>query len=82
MPGSTSNLTGGSTATFSPKTNTPTTMVKINYGFEKRRKEMEKKRKKEEKKRAKAEGKKSDATESQNVETSESGTSEIGTQES
>ncbi len=34
-------------------------MVKINYGFEKRRKEMEKKRKKEEKKRAKAENKES-----------------------
>jgi len=31
-----------------------TTMVKINYGFEKRRKEMEKKRKKEEKLKAKA----------------------------
>jgi hypothetical protein len=29
-------------------------MVKINYGFEKRRKEMEKKRKKEEKLKAKA----------------------------
>ena len=29
-------------------------MVKINYGFEKRRKEMEKKRKKEEKAKAKA----------------------------
>ena len=34
-------------------------MVKINYGFEKRRKEMEKKRKKEEKKKAKAENKES-----------------------
>jgi len=32
-------------------------MVKINYGFEKRRKEMEKKRKKEEKMKAKAEAK-------------------------
>lgn len=32
-------------------------MVKINYGFEKRRKEMEKKRKKEEKLKAKAAGK-------------------------
>jgi hypothetical protein len=32
-------------------------MVKINYGFEKRRKEMEKKRRKEEKKKAKLEGK-------------------------
>ena len=32
-------------------------MVKINYGFEKRRKEMEKKRKKEEKAKAKAAGK-------------------------
>jgi len=30
-------------------------MVKINYGFEKRRKEMEKKRRKEEKKKAKLE---------------------------
>ncbi len=34
-------------------------MVKINYGFEKRRKEMEKKRKKEEKKKAKAGNKES-----------------------
>lgn len=32
-------------------------MVKINYGFEKRRKEMEKKRKKEEKRKAKLENK-------------------------
>ena len=36
-------------------------MVKINYGFEKRRKEMEKKRKKEEKLKAKAEAKLSSA---------------------
>jgi len=82
LPGSTSNLTSGSTATFSLQNQNTNHMVKINYGFEKRRKEMEKKRKKEEKKRAKAEGKKSDATESQNVEASESGNSEIGTQES
>ncbi len=40
-----------------PKTPTQLTMVKINYGFEKRRKEMEKKRKKEEKAKAKAAGK-------------------------
>ena len=38
-------------------------MVKINYGFEKRRKEMEKKRKKEEKKKAKLETKGSGTTE-------------------
>jgi hypothetical protein len=38
-------------------------MVKINYGFEKRRKEMEKKRKKEEKMRAKAEGRLASAAE-------------------
>jgi hypothetical protein len=40
-----------------PTTPTQLTMVKINYGFEKRRKEMEKKRKKEEKAKAKAAGK-------------------------
>jgi hypothetical protein len=38
-------------------------MVKINYGFEKRRKEMEKKRKKEEKMKAKAEAKLSSGVE-------------------
>ena len=43
-------------------------MVKINYGFEKRRKEMEKKRKKEEKKKAKAENKSTESPESQDGE--------------
>ena len=38
-------------------------MVKINYGFEKRRKEMKKKRKKEEKMKAKAEAKLSSGVE-------------------
>ena len=38
-------------------------MVKINYGFEKRRKELEKKRKKEAKKKAKSENKLSESTE-------------------
>jgi len=40
-------------------------MVKINYGFEKRRKELEKKRKKEAKKKAKSENKLSETTETQ-----------------
>ena len=43
-------------------------MVKINYGFEKRRKEMEKKRKKEEKKKAKLENKGSVTEETQEAE--------------
>ena len=45
-------------------------MVKINYGFEKRRKEMEKKRKKEEKKKAKLENKSSGTPETQETEPS------------
>jgi len=45
-------------------------MVKINYGFEKRRKEMEKKRKKEEKKKAKQENKSSGTTEAPEAEQS------------
>ena len=45
-------------------------MVKINYGFEKRRKEMEKKRQKEEKHKAKQENKSSGTTEAPEAEQS------------
>ena len=45
-------------------------MVKINYGFEKRRKEMEKKRKKEHKNKAKQENKSSGTTEAPEAEQS------------
>ena len=45
-------------------------MVKINYGFEKRRKEMEKKRKKEPKNKAKQENKSSGTTEAPEAEQS------------
>ena len=42
-------------------------MAKINYGFEKRRKEMEKKRKKEEKKKAKSENRGSNYPDTQEI---------------
>lgn len=46
-------------------------MVKINYGFEKRRKELEKKRKKEEKKKAKAENRNPGSAEATGAESKE-----------
>ena len=42
-------------------------MAKINYGFEKRRIEMEKKRKKEEKKKAKSENRGSNSPDTQEI---------------
>lgn len=49
----------------------PTTMAKINYGFEKRRKEMEKKKKKEEKLKAKAAKKASGSPDTEETATAE-----------